>query len=79
MRIVALFLTSMNLPLLANFNAEHLSDRLESVSQWLLDELYATEDDLSRPTVSGYTSGAPPSDASGAESLRRQFRVAIQV
>lgn len=47
----------MNLPLPATFNAELMSDRLESVSQWLLDELYATEDDLSRPTDSGYTRG----------------------
>ena len=43
----------MNLPLPATFNAELMSDRLEAVSQWLLDELYATEDDLSRPTDSG--------------------------
>ena len=33
------------------------SHRLEAVSQWLLDELYATEDDLSRATDSGYTRG----------------------
>lgn len=39
------------------FNSELMSDRLESVSQWLLDELYATEDDLTRPTDSGYTRG----------------------
>ena len=47
----------MTLPLPANFNPELSSDRLEAVSQWLLDELYATEDDLSRPTDNGYTRG----------------------
>jgi hypothetical protein len=44
-------------PLPASFNAELSSDRLEAVSTWLLDELYATEDDLSRPTDNGYTRG----------------------
>jgi len=39
------------------FNSELMPNRLESVSQWLLDELYATEDDLSRPTDNGYTRG----------------------
>jgi hypothetical protein len=47
----------MPLPLPASFNAELSSDRLEAVSTWLLDELYATEDDLSRPTDNGYTRG----------------------
>ena len=47
----------MTLPLPVAFNTELSSDRLESVSQWLLDELYATEDDLSRPTDNGYTRG----------------------
>lgn len=47
----------MTLPLPASFNAELSSDRLEVVSMWLLDELYATEDDLSRPTDNGYTRG----------------------
>ena len=47
----------MILPLPATFNPELSSDRLEAVSQWLLDELYATEDDLSRPTDNGYTRG----------------------
>lgn len=47
----------MTLPPPAIFNSELSSDRLESVSQWLLDELYATEDDLSRPTDNGYTRG----------------------
>ena len=47
----------MTLPTPASFNSELSPDRLESVSQWLLDEFYATEDDLSRPTDSGYTRG----------------------
>ena len=47
----------MTLPLPATFNPELSSDLLEIVSQWLLDELYATEDDLSRPTDNGYTRG----------------------
>lgn len=47
----------MILPLPAIFNPELSSDRLEAVSQWLLDELYATEDDLSRTTDNGYTRG----------------------
>lgn len=41
----------------AAFNPELSADRLEAVSQWLLDEFYATEDDLSRATDSGYTRG----------------------
>ena len=47
----------MTLPSPSTFNAELVSDRLEAVSQMLLDELYATEDDLSRSTDSGYTRG----------------------
>jgi hypothetical protein len=47
----------MTLPLPSVFNPELLSERLESVSLWLLEELYATEDDLSRPTDNGYTRG----------------------
>lgn len=47
----------MTLPPPVTFNSELSSDRLEAVSQWLLDELYATEDDLSRATDSGYTRG----------------------
>lgn len=47
----------MSLPPPVAFNAELTSDRLETVSQWLLDELYATEDDLSRSTDNGYTRG----------------------
>ncbi len=39
------------------FNSELTSDRLELVSQWLLDELYATEDDLTRITDGPYTRG----------------------
>lgn len=47
----------MTFPLPSAFNAELMSDRLETVSQMLLDELFATEDDLSRSTDSGYTRG----------------------
>lgn len=47
----------MTLPPPASFNPELSADRLQSVSQWLLDELYATEDDLSSPTDNGYTRG----------------------
>jgi len=39
------------------FNSELMSDRLELVSQWLLDELNATEDDLTRTTDGPYTRG----------------------
>jgi len=47
----------MTLPPPASFKPELSYDRLEAVSQWLLDELYATEDDLSRATDNGYTRG----------------------
>ncbi len=47
----------MDLPLPTSFNPELRSDRLQSVAQWLLQELYATEDDLSRSTGSGYIRG----------------------
>jgi hypothetical protein len=47
----------MSLPPPAAFNDQLSSDRLEMVSRWLLEELYATEDDLSRPTDNGYTRG----------------------
>lgn len=47
----------MTLPLPAAFNPALSSDRLQEVATWLLDELYATEDDLSRSTDNGYTRG----------------------
>lgn len=47
----------MSLPPPVEFNPVLTSDRLQVVSSWLLEELYATEDDLSRPTDSGYTRG----------------------
>ena len=47
----------MTLPLPAVFNPALSSDRLQEVATWLLDELYATEDDLSRSTDNGYTRG----------------------
>lgn len=47
----------MNLPLPAICNPELTSERLQLVSQWLLEELYATEDDLVRSTDNGYSRG----------------------
>jgi hypothetical protein len=47
----------MNLPLPVTFNSGLTSERLQLVSQWLLDELYATEDDLVRDTDNGYSRG----------------------
>jgi len=47
----------MNLPPPATFNSELTAERLQSVSSWLLDELYATEDDLVRSTDNGYSRG----------------------
>jgi hypothetical protein len=47
----------MALPLPVTLNPKLSSDRLEFVSQWLLDEFYATEDDLSRSTDNGWTRG----------------------
>lgn len=47
----------MILPLPAVFNSALSSDRLQEIASWLLDELYATEDDLSRFTDNGYTRG----------------------
>jgi hypothetical protein len=41
----------------ASFKPELSAHRLEAVAQWLLEELYATEDDLSRATDNGYTRG----------------------
>lgn len=47
----------MTLPAPSSFNPELVSERLEAVGQWLLEELFATEDDLSRFTDTGYTRG----------------------
>lgn len=47
----------MVLPPPAAYFHELTSERLQAVSSWLLEELYATEDDLSRPTDNGYTRG----------------------
>ncbi|MEO7067395.1 MAG: hypothetical protein ABI114_10840 [Rhodanobacter sp.] len=52
----------MNLPLPSAFKAALSSDRLETVSRWLLEEFYATEDDLSRSTDSGYSRGCTAFD-----------------
>ncbi len=45
------------LPSPATFYPSLTSDRLQAVSSWLLDELDATEEDLSRSTDNGYTRG----------------------
>jgi hypothetical protein len=47
----------MALPPPAEFRPELSSARLEAVAGWLLEELYATEDDLVRATDNGYTRG----------------------
>lgn len=47
----------MTLPLPTTFNQNLSSDRLEFIARLLLDELYATEDDLTRSTDNGYTRG----------------------
>lgn len=39
------------------FKPELTTERLQQVATWLLEELYATEEDLSRPTDNGYTRG----------------------
>ena len=47
----------MSTPPPSAFTPELSRDRLQKVSNWLLEELYATEDDLSRATDNGYTRG----------------------
>jgi hypothetical protein len=47
----------MTLPLPSSFNPALASERLAIVSQWLLEELYATEDDHARNSDDGYTRG----------------------
>ncbi len=47
----------MTLPLPSAFNSGLTSARLQLVAQWLLEELYATEDDLVRSTDNGYSRG----------------------
>ncbi len=47
----------MTLPLPSTFNFGLTSARLQLVAQWLLEELYATEDDLVRSTDNGYSRG----------------------
>lgn len=47
----------MTLPHPVVFHSALSSDRLELISRLLLEELYATEDDLTRPTDSPYTKG----------------------
>ena len=47
----------MNFPLPSIFKSGLSAARLSLVSNWLLEELYATEDDLDRDTDGGYTRG----------------------
>lgn len=47
----------MTLPHPVVFHSALSSDRLELISRWLLEEWYATEDDLTRPTDNSYTKG----------------------
>lgn len=47
----------MTLPLPSFFFPQLTNVRLETISEWLLDEFYATEEDLDRPTDNGYTRG----------------------
>lgn len=47
----------MSLPPPSAYNPELAADRLQIVASWLLEEFYATEDDLSRPTDNNYTRG----------------------
>jgi hypothetical protein len=50
-------LHKMSLPLPVTFKSCLTADRLAQVSKWLLEELFATEDDLNRDTDGGYTRG----------------------
>jgi hypothetical protein len=47
----------MSLPQPFIFKPGLSADRLAFISKWLLEELFATEDDLSRDTDGGYTRG----------------------
>lgn len=47
----------MKLPTPAAFHSCLSPDRLQQVAKWLLEEFYATEDDLVRPTDTAYTRG----------------------
>jgi len=52
----------MNLPLPSSFNSKLSNERLETVANWLLEEFYATQDDLTRPTDSEYSRGCTTFD-----------------
>jgi len=52
----------MNLPLPSAFEPELSSDRLQLVADWLLEELYSTQDDLTRSTDSSYGRGCTTFD-----------------
>jgi hypothetical protein len=61
----------MAIPLPVECNPELKSERLALVAQWLLEELYATEDDLARETDSAYTRGCT---AFGRQMNRIKFK-----
>ncbi|TDU24188.1 hypothetical protein DFR24_4452 [Panacagrimonas perspica] len=47
----------MELPLPSTFHSQLSGDRLETISTWLIEEWYATEEDLVRDTDNNYTRG----------------------
>ena len=47
----------MSLPLPAAYHPELTVDRLQRVADWLLEEFYATQDELTRSTDTPYTRG----------------------
>jgi len=61
----------MPLPLPAQYHEELSDDKLSLVAGWLLEELYATEDDLVRPTDSSYGRGCTVFD-------RQKNRIVIE-
>ena len=52
----------MGFPLPSSFNAKLSSDRLQVIANWLLEELYNTQDDLTRATDSSYGRGCTTFD-----------------
>lgn len=47
----------MTLPLPSHFFPQLTTTRLAIIAEWLLEEFYATEENLDRPTDNGYTRG----------------------
>ncbi|GAB2805072.1 hypothetical protein [Dyella kyungheensis] len=52
----------MSFPLPSSFNVKLSSDRLQMIANWLLEELYNTQDDLTRATDSSYGRGCTTFD-----------------